>query len=351
MSALSLHDVHARASARFGELNGREVVLDFGDALAEYAAAREGAALFDLSSRQRLALTGPDRVSFLHGMVTNDINKLADGAACDVAMLTQKGAMVADGRVLKLADALWLDVEPGLLEKVREFLDRYLISEEVELADVSDTHGHLALHGPRALEVLGAALGVTLSPLEQNAHLTREFEGAHVHLLGSNRLTGQGVELLVPVAQLESLWTKLVASGARPAGHEARELLRIEAGVPRYGQDLVDTTIPLEADLTHAISYNKGCYIGQEVIARATFRGHMNRKLTGLILGEHEAEAGTLLFVGDRKVGWLTSIARSPKLGQRIALGYVHRDHLTPGTELRLGESDQTVRTHALPFV
>jgi aminomethyltransferase len=139
------------------------------------------------------------------------------------------------------------------------------------------------------------------------------------------------------------------AHGLRPLGFQALELLRVEAGVPRYGQDMVDTTIPLEANLTHAISYNKGCYIGQEVIARATFRGHMNRKLAGLLLGDVEAAPGTELRKGEKKVGWITSVVRSPAQGQRVALGYVHRDHLEPGTELTLAEGS-TVKVAPLPF-
>jgi folate-binding protein YgfZ len=136
----------------------------------------------------------------------------------------------------------------------------------------------------------------------------------------------------------------------KPLGFEALEQLRVEAGVPRYGQDMVDTTIPLEANLASAISYNKGCYIGQEVIARATFRGHMNRKLAGLLLGDADAAPGTELKVGDRKVGWITSVVRSPLKGQRVALGYVHRDFLEPGTQLTLGAGPASATVSALPF-
>jgi folate-binding protein YgfZ len=133
-------------------------------------------------------------------------------------------------------------------------------------------------------------------------------------------------------------------------GQDVLEVLRVEAGWPRYGQDMVDTTIPLEANLTHAISYNKGCYIGQEVIARATFRGHMNRKLAGLLLGATEATPGTELKKDGKKVGWLTSVVDSPRKAQRVALGYVHRDSLEPGTELTLAEGPATARVAPLPF-
>lgn len=327
------------------------MVSSYGAPEEEYAAARHSAALLDRSARQLLKLTGPDRVSFLHGMVTNDIKSLPDNAACDAAFLTVKGAMVAYGRVVKLADSLLVDVEPGLLEKVREFLDRYLISEEVELTDVSAEYGQLALYGPRATALGAAALALPASPLAQNAMSSTSLDGATIRAVGETRYSGEGLDLLVPRAELERVFTSLVKQGARPIGHATFEKLRVEAGVPRYGQDLVDTTIPLEAELTSAISYDKGCYIGQEVIARATFRGHMNRKLSGLLLGELTPSPGTELRVGERKVGWITSVIASPAHGQTIALGYVHRDHREPGTVLQLPENAGTATVHALPFV
>ena len=150
------------------------------------------------------------------------------------------------------------------------------------------------------------------------------------------------------------MWKALVSAGGafglKPLGWRAHEMLRVEAGVPRYGQDMVDTTIPLEANLANAISYNKGCYIGQEVIARATFRGHMNRKLSGLLLGSTEAAPGTELKKDGKKVGWVTSVVRSPLKGQTVALGYVHRDHLEPGTVLAVGDGPAEATVAALPF-
>lgn len=322
----------------------------------EYAAARTGAALLDRSDRQLLRLTGEDRVSFLHGMVTNDIKGLADNAACDAAFLTVKGAMVAFARVLKLTDSLLIDVEPGLLSKAHEFLDRYLISEDVELTDVTADYGQLSLLGPESVTVAAGALGFTGGPHPQNALTTHAFAGADLIALGQQRYTGEGVDLLVPTPALEGAWKALVAAGARPIGNEAFEMLRVEAGVPRYGQDLVETTIPLEAELTSAISYNKGCYIGQEVIARATFRGHMNRLLSGLTLGadfdpSNGLGVGTELRRNGKKVGWLTSVVSSPTLGQTVALGYVHRDHREPGTVLDLMDSGKSATVQPLPFV
>jgi folate-binding protein YgfZ len=163
-----------------------------------------------------------------------------------------------------------------------------------------------------------------------------------------------GVELLVGSAGLETVFTALLDEGAESAlqlaGWEALEVVRVEQGVPRYGADMDERTIPLEANLDRALHYQKGCYIGQEVIARATFRGHMNRKLAGFLLGDANPVPRTELFLGDRKVGWVTSVVRSPRLGQHVGLGYVHRDALEPGTVLRLAGGAGEATVHALPF-
>ena len=353
MEPLTLHFLHEQAGARFTQVGGREVAADYGDSEAEYRVAREAVSIHDASYRETLRITGEDRVSFLHGMVTQDVKGLVAGVAAYTAMITAKGAMVADARLLKREGDLLLDVEPGLGAKVKEFLEKYLISEDAELHEATGEWGLLRLLGPRTGEVLGAALGSPFEPLAANATRGASLAGVQVVLLGQPAFEKHGVDVLVPRGSLEAVWKALVqaggAHGLKPLGFEALELLRVEAGVPRYGQDLVDTTIPLEANLTHAISYNKGCYIGQEVIARATFRGHMNRKLAGVLLGETEAAPGTELRKGEKKVGWLTSVVRSPAQGQRVALAYVHKDHLEPGTELTLA-TGSTVKVAPLPF-
>jgi folate-binding protein YgfZ len=307
-------------------------------------------ALHDASYREALRITGEDRTSFLHGMVTQDVNGLAPGAATYTALITVKGAMVADARLLKREADLVLDVEPGHGAKVKEFLEKFLISEDAELHEASGELGVLRLLGPRTAGLLESVLGGPSAPLPLNATRAVTLAGQPVLLVGQPALEPHGVDLVVPRGGLEAVWRALTGAGAKPLGFRALELLRVEAGVPRYGQDMVDTTIPLEANLTHAISYQKGCYIGQEVIARATFRGQMNRKLAGLLLGETEAAPGTELKKDGKKVGWLTTVVRSPRQGQRVALGYVHRDSLEPGTVLTLGEGPAQVTVAALPF-
>jgi folate-binding protein YgfZ len=352
MRVLTIRSLHADLGATFGERSGEELVLRYADPEAEASAARENVALADLSYRGVLRVTGPDRSTFLHGMCTQDINGMPEGSWAYAALLTAKGAMVADARVLRRPDELLIDLDAGLSPKVLGFLNSYLISEDAEATDVTGEYARLALHGPRTAQVL-AALG--LAPPEGSRVLDAQLNGERVLVLEpALAVTPSSVELWVPPSALAGLWEAVRKAGAplglSPLGEEALELLRVEAGLPRYGQELVDTTIPLEANLQRALHYNKGCYIGQEVIARATFRGHMNRKLVGLYLGEAAPAAKTELFAGERKVGFLTSVVRSKRAGQTLALGYVHRDFLAAGTELSLASAAGKATVAALPF-
>jgi folate-binding protein YgfZ len=292
-----------------------------------YRAAHEGAAWVDLSSRQHLRVIGGERVSYVQGMVTNDIEKLEVGGSLYATMLSAKGAMVADARVLKRPEEVVLDLEPGTLPAVRAFLEKYLISEDAEIQEAPDL-AVIGLHGPQHAELLGKL------PM-----------GAQVRMLTG--LHGTPVDILIHREALPEVRAAL--AGVPEIDPATFEVLRVEAGQPRWGFELLETTIPLEASLDHAISYTKGCYIGQEVIARATHRGQMQRKLAGLLLGTQSPERGTELRRGDKKVGWIGTVVESPKAQQVIALGYVHRDSLAPGTVLELATGG-TATVSALPF-
>ncbi len=360
MQTLPLHDVQKEKGAHFGERSGREIVLHYGDPASEYAAAREGVALVDLSFRDALRITGEDRVSFFHGMNTQDIKGLGPWQSAYATLVTVKGAMVADARALVRDADVVVDLEPGTFEPVRAFLDRHLISEDAELHDAQEAVAVVGLVGPKALELVEKAFGIKPVPVtDKEGRVTGftppavEWEGEKVALLAS-LLSRVGADLLVPRERLGALWGHLEAEGAElglaRAGLQSLEPVRVEDGVPRFGQDLLETTIPLEAELVHAISYNKGCYVGQEVIARATYRGQMNKKLVGLLLGEAEAAPGADLRVDGKKIGFITTAVRSPLKGQQVALGYVHRAHLAPGTRVTVGDGPVTAEVSALPL-
>lgn len=290
-----------------------------------WTAAREAGAWVDLSARELLRIVGGERASFLHGMVTNDIEGLKVNANTYVAMLTAKGAMVGDARVLKREHELLVETNAGQGEAVAAFLNSFLISEDAEV-----------LLAPE-LAVVGFLGPSAQALLEQHAP-------ARLGTLAG--MVPGGLDAVVLREGLPALLQGLAAVPQVDA--QTYEVLRVEAGVPLFGADMTATTIPLEANLERAIHYNKGCYIGQEVIARATYRGKMNRKLTGLLLGALVPERGAELKVGEKKVGWLTSVVHSQLKGQTVALGYVHRDALAPGTVLEVAGGTATVA--ALPL-
>lgn len=314
---------------------------------AEYRAARTGCALFDGNERAFLRVTGSERASYLHGMVTNDVEGLPERGLCYAALLTAKGAMVADAHVLRRPDELLVELEPGLGPKVLDFLGRYLISEDAELADVSAEHAVLELAGPGASSVLTA---LALPWPQDGRWGDALLDGQRCWVLPSALWGVSGARLVVPRPSLAAVRARVLAAGAVACSTATREVVRVEAGVPRYGSDMDDATLPLEAGLERAIHYQKGCYIGQEVVARATYRGQVARRLWGLLLGERSFPARTELSLAGRKVGFLTSQVFSPARGQNVALGYLHRDAQADGTLLDAAGEVGVARSCALPL-
>ncbi len=354
MEPLTLHSTHQARGATFGNVQGREVVRGYGDLRDEHAAARLNACLFDFSFREMLRLTGEDRLSFLHGMVTNDVKRLAEGDAEYAAMVTAKGALVADMRILRRSDDLLLDLEPGSAQAVHQFLHKYLVSEEVEIFDASSELALLRILGPEVHRIAAAAFGHE-TPLPGHDRFVRiDLNSGPAWLIGVELGSIRGVDLLVPRDDLARAFEGTIHAGEtlalRLGGFDAFEVLRVEAGIPRFPQDMDEQTLPLEVNLERAISYEKGCYVGQEVIARATFRGHVNRKLTGLVLGPTEPPARAELRREGKRVGFITSAVRSPARVAAIGLGFVHRDSLEPGTALEVANYPPGAVVHALPF-
>jgi len=342
MSTLILHEFHHSLFAHFGELDGVEVVNDYGDWLAEHAALRESAGVLDLSFRSRICLTGADRVRYLHGQVTNDIKKLGVGQGCYVAIVTTKGKMESDANVFVLQDEVLLDMEPGLTARISQRLEKFIVADDVQIVDVAPHYGLLTVQGPKAEEAV-RALGVF------NEVPTKQFESVKVsdgmlgeiYLIRHARLNTTGFDLFVPNNALGAVADKLVAAakaiGGRACGWQAFDTARIEAGIPRFGVDMDETNLPLEAGLEkRAVSYSKGCYIGQEVINRVHSIGHVNKELRQLrLVGELLAlpVKGDKLFQGDHEAGYVTSVVRSPTLKAVVALGYVRRE---AGVELKV---------------
>ncbi|MBE0542046.1 MAG: aminomethyl transferase family protein [Verrucomicrobia bacterium] len=359
---LLLHEFHQKLGARFAALHGAEVVADFGDMLAEHAALRESAGVIDLSFRSRLCLLGTDRVRFLHGQVTNDVKNLTAGEGCYAALVTAKGKMESDLNVYALQDELLLDFEPGLTAKVSQRLEKFIVADDVQVVDVSPHYGLLSVQGPKAEAVvrgLGLFAEVPSKPLQFIKHSGQSL--GEVYLMNQPRLGSVGFDLFVPTTALVEMAEKLIttarANSGQPCGWSAFDTARIEAGIPRFGADMDETNLPLECGIeTRAVSYRKGCYIGQEVLNRIHTIGHVNRELRGLRLAD-DLQAlpvkGDKLFHASREVGSVTSAILSPTLKANLALGYVRREANAIGTELTLqsvhGESRALIVE--LPFV
>lgn len=303
-------------------------------------AVRERCGLVDRSERGKLALTGAEAKRFLQGQVTNDVEALTPGSGCFAAFLTNKGKMLGDLRVLDTGDELWIDTERVALQELFTMIRRFKIGYDAELHRRTLERGLLSLVGPASRELLGEAAGALGADEHANAAVV--LDGIPVLLV----TTDVGVDLIVDGARTEELAQALRVRGARPVGDEVAETLRVERGRPRYGVDVDDSTIPQEAGLNErAVSFTKGCYVGQETVARLHYKGKPNRRLRGLRLSA-AVPSGTELLLGERRVGVLGSVVTSPLHGP-IALALVRRE-AEPGTTVAAGEA--TAEVVELPF-
>ncbi len=354
MSSLLLRDQHTQNGALFGEVNGIECALSFGDTAAEFRRLRQTVALLDFSHRGRLCVIGPDRVDFLHGQVTNNVKSLGVGEGCLAALVDHKGKIQSDLSIHRLNDELLLDFEPGLIQAVVERLEKFIIAEDVELVDVAPHYGLLSLQGPQSPEAVTALFPGLEAPVKDRSW-TRPPDDSfgESYLVRRARIGGEGFDLFVPNDHLprafESLKNICEKLDGGLCGWEALEAARIEAGFPRQGIDMDETTLVSETGIAEeAISYAKGCYIGQEVIARIRTYGRAKRKFCRLQLPDDLPELpakGTELFSGERKAGWITSAVRCPDTGHNLALGYVATDFASPDAEFTLaGDQGGVVR-------
>lgn len=360
MDTLSLHNFHQNFGAHFLDLHGKEAVEHYGDARAEHAALRESAGVLDLSFRGRLCVLGADRRIFLNGQVTNNVKDLRTGEGCYAALVTAKGKMESDLNIYCLENELLLDFEPGLSAAVQARLEKYIIAEDARIADVSADYSLLSVQGPYAAAVLESLGFAVPQKIMGVVHLEDSALG-EIYVTSQPRIGTTGFDLFVPNASLplaaERLLAAICAVGGRFCGWAALEIARIEAGLPRFGQDMDNTNLPPEAGLdSRAVSYSKGCYIGQEVIARIRTYGQVAKSLRGLRLPDDLPELpgkGAKLFLGEKEVGFITSAASSPTLPGNIALGYVRREAVATGTELlvTIGAAKLPARIVDLPFI
>jgi folate-binding protein YgfZ len=283
-------------------------------------------------------LLGADAQRFLNGQVTNNVKDLKAGEGCYAALVSAKGKLHSDLNIYRLANEILLDFEPGLSASVAQRLEKFVIAEDVQIIDVSPHYGLLSVQGPKAAEVVGGLSQKFVIPAKPMTVTTINDPGfGEIYLTSLASPQTLGADLFVPTAAMKEVAERLLAHGGRLCGWQALETVRVEAGVPRFGADMDETTLAPEALDTRAISYSKGCYIGQEVIARVRTYGQVAKSLRQLKLGgdvKDPPAKGTKLFSGDKEVGNITSAVWSPAFQTVIALGYVRREANQAGAKL-----------------
>lgn len=325
-----------------GDVGGHSVVMHYGHIAGEYAALRASAMLVDRSARGRVRISGDTAPELITGLVTNDVVSLPPGYGQYAAALNPKGKIVADIRIFRGDDDLLIDTppraQPGLMALIRKYINPRLAPYRDESAVTRDL-GVFGLQARRIVSEITGLTGDTLAALAPYSHLGAVLDADTAIIVARvPDLELEGYELIVPATAYAALWQRALTAGATPAGLLAWEIARIEAGRPEWGLDIDESTIPQEAnfDELHAISYTKGCYVGQEVVARVHFRGHVNRHLRGIRCGHHEPppEHAALLDDAGKQVGDVRTSALSPRLGA-IALAMVRRE-VPPGATLRV---------------
>ncbi len=338
------HDWHQARGAEFEDFFGYEVPSSYGNLEQEYWALRKNVAIRDVSFFGKAKITGRDAQDFLHRMISNDVKSLFPGKGVWALFLDIKGHIQGDMKIYRFQDFLLMILQRHALERVIKGLDRYLISEQLQMIDVSNEFGLFQILGPKAAEFLQSKGAQTL-PTEELSFESASFDGIETQIIH----LGTGYSLLCPVNSAIQLLNYL---DLQPAGIRAFHIFRIESGLPLLGLDFDDTNLPQESRLDKALNFNKGCYLGQEVIARLDAQGHVNKILMGLeSTGELSPEQK--LYSGEREVGRITSAAWSPLNGHTVGLGYVRREFAKEGQTLQAGvrSSSTIVIVRNLPMV
>ena len=343
----------------FEEIIGWEMPVHYGDIAAEHRAVRETVGIADLSHRGKLRVTGEDRVKWLQSIISNDILPLRPGQGRYSSFLTHKGKMLTYFRLYIQSDAVMVEdvgeIGEATFQAFRKFL---LYGTKAKMENCAETWGLLLVSGPKAAQVIQSAFGVDVTDLKPVDFVTAQIGGQPALMVRTEETGDVDIEVLLPAESLLTAWTSALQAGARfgirAIGTHAREALRMEAGLPKAGLDLNEEIVPPEANLEgKAFSLNKGCYPGQEVVARMDTYGNVRRKFVGLFLMDPIIPPhGAKLYSGDREVGWISSAIHSPQFNKTIAFGFPLRDFSTAGTELTVecDGSKHTATIHSLPF-
>ena len=350
-----LLDLHRASRAEIGEYFGALLPSRFGDFAAEYKAARDAVAMVDTNFRAFFSFSGPDRHRYLNAVLTSNIRDLKPGQGAIGLLLTPQGHILAEVETFALAERILASSHAMVRERTFSTFDKFIIMDDVALEDITSSTGTLDLVGPRAAELLFDLARADISAIPASAHIEAVLGSIPCRIIRHTWIDHPAAMLVVAREQLAALWRELEgplrAHGGAPAGLEALNSIRLESGTAWFGQDYGDKNIPHEAGLERShISYEKGCYTGQEIVERVRSRGHANRRLAGLqFLAEEPPAPGTKLFFAGNEAGYVTSAAISPLLGSPIGLGYVRREHSSIGT--RLETSGTVAEVISLPVL
>ncbi len=353
MKISPLDEFHKRNGAFFLQQEGWQLPSHFGNLRKEYDSVRSQVAWLDLADRAILAVEGPDSVEWLQGMLSNDVKALEPGDGIRAAVLNIKGKVVADVRVFRTTEALLLDVAEPQVSGLLEHLNQYLIADDVHISDLSNDLTMLSLQGPAAASTLSQLLDSGSLPIHNMNHTQIECAGNKIRAIHATHSGQPGFDLVISREMVLAI-VRLPNAQAIPwFGMDTQEILRIEGGVPKYGIDMNADTLLLETCMDDAISFTKGCYLGQETVERLHSRGHVNRKLVGLkVFGVLTPNPGAAICATKQNIGRVTSAIASPRFQCPVALGYVHKDHINPGTVVSIehGGMELSATVQPLPF-
>ncbi len=343
----------AALGAEFGTVDGVHTPLHYGNWREEWSAVREGVGLLDARLRRLWVLVGSDRISFLQGMVTADVSRLPVGRGTYAAAVTVQGRVVSDLRVYALNDGFWLDVPASHAERLREHLERYIVADDVEFRE-AESAPLMILEGRLAPTLVADWLGNSVSRMPWGAHEELWIDGHRLRVCAVTHTGEQGWIFWGRPQTLQLLWQQATQRGAKPVGWLALDVLRIEAGLPLVGRDMDESTLIAEAEIEQAISYGKGCYLGQEVVERIAARGQVQRRRRGFVCREGAPpQPGAKLFSDKREVGLVTSAVWSPALQRAIGFAYVRREAWEFGTvlEARWQQTKAVIEVARFPFL
>ena len=358
MLSTTLHDHLVSLGSRLGHYCGAETPASFGDTAREFEALRTGAGVFDLGWHGTIVLTGSDRQRWLNGMVTNNTRDLPLNRGNYSLVLNAQGRIQGDLTAYNRGEYSLIVTDADQLEKLKGFFDKYIIMDDVEVADVSEKLTAIGIAGPKSSEILSKT-GFSLPDLLPGEVVDLDWHNIGISVARGLGDRGESYEIWFAPDNANAIWDALIASGATPAGYEALEWLRTVYGIPRYGIDMTERYLPQETGQDRALHFAKGCYLGQEIVERIRSRALLHRGFAGFIVDGPAPASGTPIMRGDKQVGEITTSAEIPvgsagaspapkNPTSTFALGYIRTESSAPGTEVRINEARATVS--ALPF-